>query len=210
MVTEPLYQEALRPQFHFTARQWTMDRLNPGMRQEGWINDLNGLIYYEGEYHLFAQRWHKCWIHAVSKDLIHWEELEPAFWEEELDSGVQSGTCVIDYKNTSGLSPDPSEPADGRVLVARRQPQPVHLLQPRPRPHLEALRQESGPGIPRARPKVFWYEPGKHWVMFLYGGGQYHIFTSNNLLDWKNEKHPDPPQLRVPGLLRTAGRRRPA
>ena len=59
-----------------------MDRLNPGMQQEGWINDLNGLIYYDGEYHLFAQRWAKCWIHAVSRDLVHWTELEAGFWEE--------------------------------------------------------------------------------------------------------------------------------
>ncbi len=109
-VTQPLYQETHRPQFHFTARQWTMDRLNPGMRQEGWLNDLNGLIYYEGEYHLFAQRWNKCWIHAVSKNLVHWTELEPAFWEEQLDRGVQSGTCVVDYANTSGLSVDTNHP----------------------------------------------------------------------------------------------------
>lgn len=81
VATGPLYREALRLQFHFTARQWTMDRLNPGMREEGWVNDLNGLIYCDGEYHLFAQRWAKCWLHAVSKDLIHWTELPPAFWE---------------------------------------------------------------------------------------------------------------------------------
>ena len=79
IVTEPLYREHLRPQVHFTARQWTMDRLNPAQRQEGWLNDLNGLIYYEGEYHLFAQRWNKCWIHAVSRDLVHWTELGPTF-----------------------------------------------------------------------------------------------------------------------------------
>ena len=80
VVTTPAYQEALRPQFHFTARQLTMDRLHPGKQQEGWINDLNGLIYYDGEYHLFAQRWAKCWLHAVSTDLVHWTELRPAFW----------------------------------------------------------------------------------------------------------------------------------
>jgi fructan beta-fructosidase len=102
VVAEPLYRESLRPQFHFTARQWTMDRLNPGQRQEGWLNDLNGLIYYDGEYHLFAQRWSKCWLHAVSRDLVHWTELEPAFWEEQSEGGVQSGTCVVDYQNTSG------------------------------------------------------------------------------------------------------------
>jgi hypothetical protein len=59
-------------EYHFTARQFAMDRLNPGMRQEGWLNDLNGLVYHEGEYHLFAQRWNKCRIHAVSNDLVHW------------------------------------------------------------------------------------------------------------------------------------------
>jgi fructan beta-fructosidase len=101
--TGPMYRESLRPQFHFTARQWTMDRLNPGQQQEGWVNDLNGLIYYDGEYHLFAQRWAKCWIHAVSRDLVHWTELEPAFWEEKPGSGDQSGTCVVDYQNTSPL-----------------------------------------------------------------------------------------------------------
>ncbi len=93
-VTAPLYEEVHRPQFHFTARQWTEDRLNPGPLQEGWMNDLNGLVYYEGEYHLFAQRWHKAWIHAVSRNLVHWTELGVAFWEETLGSGVQSGSCV--------------------------------------------------------------------------------------------------------------------
>jgi sucrose-6-phosphate hydrolase SacC (GH32 family) len=80
------------------------------MRQEGWLNDLNGLIYYRGEYHLFAQRWNKCWIHAVSTNLVHWTELEPAFCEEQLDSGVQSGTCVADTANTPGLGTDPQHP----------------------------------------------------------------------------------------------------
>jgi fructan beta-fructosidase len=108
--TQPLYRETFRPQFHFTARQWTVNRLNPGMREDGWLNDLNGLIFYEGEYHLFAQRWNKCWIHAVSTNLVHWTELKPAFWEEQLDSGVQSGTCVVDSANTSGLAPNMNRP----------------------------------------------------------------------------------------------------
>jgi len=76
-----LYHESRRPQFHFTARQWTVHWLNPGMREEGWMNDLNGLVHYAGEFHLFAQRWNSCWIHAVSTDLNHLTELQPAFWE---------------------------------------------------------------------------------------------------------------------------------
>lgn len=96
----PLYAEPLRPAYHFTARQWTMNRLDPVERQEGWLNDLNGLVFIDGEYHLFAQRWNKCWIHAVSTDLVHWTELPPAFWEDNLNEGVQSGSCVVDVGNT--------------------------------------------------------------------------------------------------------------
>lgn len=186
----PLYSESLRPQFHFTARQWTMDRLNPGMREDGWLNDLNGLIYYDGEYHLFAQRWNKCWIHAVSKDLIHWTELEPAFWEEWLGAAVQSGTCVIDYENTSGLSPDKSNPP----MVAfwsrddnRSQCISYSLDHGRTWKHYE---KNPIMDFPERDPKVFWYAPKKHWVMIMYGNDQYHIFTSKNLLDWKNENNP--------------------
>ena len=190
VATQPLYGETFRPQFHFTARQWAVGRLNPGMRQEGWINDLNGLIYYDGEYHLFAQRWAKCWLHAVSRDLVHWTELQPAFWEESLDSGVQSGSCVIDYNNTSGLSPDASRP-------------PMVAFWSRFDNHSQCISYNLDHGRtwkrygrnpifdhPERDPKVFWYSPGKHWVMMLYGRGQYHVLTSRNLLDWRDEHHP--------------------
>jgi sucrose-6-phosphate hydrolase SacC (GH32 family) len=154
------------------------------------LNDLNGLIYYDGEYHLFAQRWAKCWIHAVSPDLVHWTELEPAFWEEKAGSGVQSGTCVIDYHNTSGLSPDPSTP-------------PMIAFWPRFDNRTQCLSYSLDHGRtwkayaknpilvhPERDPKVFWYGPGNHWVMMLYGDSQYHVLTSTNLLDWKDEHKP--------------------
>jgi sucrose-6-phosphate hydrolase SacC (GH32 family) len=200
-VTEPLYRETLRPQFHFSARQWTISHLNPREREEGWINDLNGLIYYDGEYHLFAQRWNKCWLHAVSRDLVHWTELEPAFWEEELESGCQSGTCVVDYQNTSGLAADKAHPA----MIAfwsgadnRRQCISYSLDHGRTWKHYE-----KNPIMiyPERDPKVFWYAPGKHWVMVMYGDGQYHIFTSPNLLDWKDEHHPIPDSFECPDFF---------
>jgi sucrose-6-phosphate hydrolase SacC (GH32 family) len=160
------------------------------MQQEGWVNDLNGLIYYDGEYHLFAQRWAKCWIHAVSRDLIHWTELEPAFWEEQPGSGVQSGTCVVDYHNTSGLSPDQATP-------------PLIAFFPRWDNRGQCISYSLDHGRtwkfydknpilvhPERDPKVFWYAPGNHWVMMLYGDSQYHILTSTNLLSWKDEHQP--------------------
>jgi sucrose-6-phosphate hydrolase SacC (GH32 family) len=201
VTTQPLYQETHRPRFHFTARQWTMDRLDPYMRQEGWLNDLNGLVYYDGEYHLFAQRWNKCWVHAVSTDLVHWTELPPAFFEESLNTGVQSGTCVIDYGNTSGLSPNKANPP--MVAFWARNDNSSQCLSYSldhgrtwtPYPHNPVLVH------PERDPDVFWYEPGQHWVMMLYGNGQYDVLTSPNLLDWTDTGHSVPNSFECPDFF---------
>ncbi len=154
-----------------------------------------------GEYHLFAQRWAKCWLHAVSRDLVHWTELEPAFWEDWQGAGDQSGTCVVDYKNTSGLSPNPANPA----MVAfyprwdnRSQCIAYSLDHGRSWKHYE-----KNPVLvyPERDPKVFWYSPSNRWVMMLYGDGQYHILTSTNLLNWKDERHPIKNSFECPDFL---------
>jgi sucrose-6-phosphate hydrolase SacC (GH32 family) len=171
-----------------------MDRLHPGMRQEGWLNDLNGLIYHDGEYHLFAQRWNKCWIHAVSTNLIHWIELEPAFWEEQLDTGVQSGTCVVDTANTSGLGTDPQHPP--LIAFWSRNDNRSHGISYSLDRGRTWRHYDKNPVFvhPERDPKVFWHAPTARWVMFLYGEQNkercYHIFTSTNLLAWHDEKHP--------------------
>jgi sucrose-6-phosphate hydrolase SacC (GH32 family) len=97
------YSEPFRPQFHFTP-------------EKNWMNDPNGLVYYEGEYHLFYQynpfgnTWgHMSWGHAVSSDLVHWKHLPLALPEAD---GVMifSGSAVVDWKNTSGLGKNGKPP----------------------------------------------------------------------------------------------------
>lgn len=91
-----VYDQPFRPQYHFSPKK-------------NWTNDPNGLVYFDGEYHLFYQynpfgdQWgHMSWGHAVSRDLIHWDELPVALPEE---NGVMifTGSVVVDLKNTSGL-----------------------------------------------------------------------------------------------------------
>ncbi|MCW3098047.1 MAG: Beta-fructosidase, levanase/invertase [Chthonomonadaceae bacterium] len=180
-----LYQEKYRPQFHFTARQWTVHALNPGMREEGWLNDVNGLIYLNGQYHLFAQRWARCWIHAVSTDLIHWTEVQPAFWDDHrFGTGVQSGGCVYDIDNTSGLSHNKKHPPliafwsgfDNRSQCLSYSLDQGHTW----------TKYAGNPYMiqPERDPKVFWYAPDKRWIMVLSCEGHYDFFTSHNLLNW--------------------------
>ena len=201
VATQELYHETYRPQFHFTARQWTMDRLNPGPLQEGWMNDLNGLIYYDGEYHLFAQRWFKAWIHAVSTDLIHWTELPPAFFEESLNSGVMSGTCVIDYANTSGLSPNKAQPP--MVAFWARADNYSQCISYSLDHGRTWTKYANNPVLQHAErdPDVFWYEPAGHWVMVLSDNDYYDIFTSPNLLEWTNTNNRIPNSYECPNFF---------
>jgi sucrose-6-phosphate hydrolase SacC (GH32 family) len=200
-----LYQEKHRPQFHVTARQWTVHKLNPGRKEEGWINDVNGLIYHQGQYHLFAQRWARCWLHLVSKDLIHWTELQPAFWEEKrFGTGVQSGTLVFDSQNVSGLSTDPKNPP----LVAfwsgfDNRSQCISYSVDH---GLTWAKYANNPYMiqPERDPKVFWYQPGQKWVMVLYADAHYRIFNSTNLLTWIDRKNPIPDCFECPDLFQLA------
>ena len=73
------------------------------------MNDPNGLVYFDGDYHLFYQHnphgneWgHMSWGHAVSQDMLHWKHL-PIALHEEYGVMAFSGSAVVDHANTSGL-----------------------------------------------------------------------------------------------------------
>jgi sucrose-6-phosphate hydrolase SacC (GH32 family) len=97
------YDQALRPQFHFTSRV-------------GWINDPNGMVYQDGEWHLFFQHFAKgningakSWGHAVSKDLMNWTQLPHALnpyknvkWDKGNEHAIWSGSAVVDEHNALG------------------------------------------------------------------------------------------------------------
>ncbi len=166
---DSLYKEKNRPQFHFTSKR-------------GWNNDPNGMIYYEGEYHLFYQHnpyekeWENMsWGHAVSKDMIHWNELPTALSPDNLGT-MFSGSTVIDYDNTAGFNKGKT-PAMIALYTADNPENPV--IDSKAKWNSKDTRD----------PRVFWYKPGKHWVMVLNERDGHTIYTSKNLKEWKAESH---------------------
>ena len=104
------YDQPWRPQYHFTPPQ-------------NFMNDPNGTVFYKGEYHLFYQHnpegnvWgHMSWGHAVSTDLVHWQNL-PVAIPEDPNYMIYSGSAVVDKNNSSGLCKNP-DPHDRSCLVA--------------------------------------------------------------------------------------------
>lgn len=172
---DSLYKESARPQFHFSTRK-------------GWINDPNGLVYYKGEYHLFYQHnpfehnWENMhWGHAVSKDLLHWKELDDALFPDKLGA-IFSGSAVIDKKNTSGWGKDAMIAIYTNYLGEDKQVQSIAYSQDQGRTF---TKYGKNPILGGTRdPKVFWHEPTQSWVMALYKVNAVAIYTSKNLKDW--------------------------
>lgn len=186
----PLYAEPRRPQFHFTARR-------------GRLNDPNGLLYFAGEYHLFYQLhpygWgsaNKHWGHAVSRDLVHWEELPVALYPDATGE-MFSGSGVVDWRNTSGFGTG-TEPPLVLIFTGAKHPRTQGLAysNDRGRTWTKYAGNPVLPNISRGNrdPKVFWHEGTGRWVMTLSVGypsppGQpprqtIEIFTSPDLKAW--------------------------
>ncbi|MDR0843715.1 MAG: 2,6-beta-D-fructofuranosidase, partial [Tannerella sp.] len=185
-----LYREANRPQFHFTARR-------------GWNNDPNGLIYYEGEYHLFFQHnpyereWGNMhWGHAVSRDLVHWKELPEALSPDRLGT-MFSGTTVIDFDNTSGFGKKGTPPMVA-IYTADGPDKEVQCLAYSLDKGRTWTKYAGNPVIDSGEkwnsrdtrdPKVFWHTASGKWVMALNERDGHSIYTSSNLKEWTYQSH---------------------
>jgi fructan beta-fructosidase len=181
--SENLYEESMRGQFHFSPKR-------------GWNNDPNGMVFYNGEYHLFFQfnpygwAWGNMhWGHAVSKDLVHWEELSPKLLPDDMGP-MFSGGAVVDTKNTSGFGKD-GKPPMVLFYTAAGNPTVQGMAYSTDGRHF--TKYEGNPIVKQITggnrdPKVVWHEPTKQWVMVLYvelaGVHTMHFFTSPNLKEW--------------------------
>ncbi len=188
-----LYEEPWRNQYHFSP-------------ERHWMNDPNGLVFYEGEYHLFYQyypdgnQWGPMhWGHAISTDLVHWEHLPIALYPDSLGY-IFSGSAVIDYENTSGLGSE-SNPAMIAIFTHhnpdlekeasdRFQYQSIAYSTDKGRTFTKYKNNPvvPNPGIRDFRdPKVFWHEETERWVMVFAAYDRVMIYSSPDLLQWEKQ-----------------------
>ncbi len=187
------YNEQHRPQFHFSP-------------ERGWMNDPNGLVFYDNTYHLFYQHFPDSnvwgpmhWGHAISNDLVHWKNQPIALYPDSLGY-IFSGSAVIDHQNTSGFQNgnekamvsiftyhDNEKERAGRMDresqgIAYSNDKGSTWLKYRGNPVLKNKGDKDF-----RDPKVFWYEGTKKWIMPLAVGDHLEIFSSPNLKDWIKE-----------------------
>ena len=170
-----------RPSYHFTPLY-------------GWMNDPNGMVYKDGEYHLYFQynpygsKWGNMhWGHAVSRDLIHWEHLDPAIARDPVGH-IFSGSSVVDKKNTSGFGKDAIIAIYTNNSVNHDEVQCIAYSNDNGRTF---TKYEGNPvltpfdGLKDFRdPKVFWYEKDKCWFMIVSADKETRFYKSKNLKKW--------------------------
>ncbi|WP_111643007.1 glycoside hydrolase family 32 protein [Marinimicrobium alkaliphilum] len=180
------YREQYRPQFHYTPKK-------------NWMNDPNGLVYHDGEYHMFYQynpygdRWgHMSWGHAISTDLVHWEEQGVAILEDE-DYMIFSGSAVVDHGNTTGFGTD-ENPAMVAIYTGHSQvpggDQNQQLAYSTDNGRTWT-KYEGNPVLDENMehfrdPKVVWHEESEQWLMIITLSEDFAVnfYGSPNLKDW--------------------------
>ena len=178
-------KESFRPVYHHTPAY-------------GWMNDPNGMFYKDGVYHLYFQYnpygsvWGNMhWGHSTSTDLMHWKfegcAIVPDAW-----GAIFSGSCVVDHENTAGFG---KEAVVAFYTSAKSTPWGDIQMQSMAYSLDNGktfTKYEGNPILTSSEkdfrdPKVFWYAPGKHWVMMLAVGQHMEIYSSVNLKEWKKE-----------------------
>lgn len=188
---DSLYNESNRPQYHLTVKR-------------GWSNDINGPIYHNNQYHLFWQsfpfglKWNTgfmYWGHAVSKDLLHWEELPHALMLDSLGS-PWSGSAVVDKNNDGGWGKDALvlyytafDRVSGKQVqcIAYSIDDGKTFTRYKGNPIIDS-NQEMGTNHTRD-PKVFWHDPTKHWVMVLFEDKGMSFYNSKDMKKWQKQSH---------------------
>ena len=188
-----LYKEKYRPRFHFSPTQ-------------NWTNDPNGLVYLDGEYHLFYQynpygnRWgHMSWAHSVSRDLVHWKHLPLAIPEKD-SIMIFSGSAVVDKNNTTGFAKNGQIPMIA-IYTAHIIPDSLDKENYRQEQHI-AYSLDKGRSWTKYTgnpvldihkkdfrdPKVFWYDQGKKWIMAVVLPHEHIVqfYASKNLKQWEH------------------------
>lgn len=178
-------KESFRPVYHHTPAY-------------GWMNDPNGMFYKDGVYHLYFQYnpygavWGNMhWGHSTCTDLMHWKfegcAIVPDAW-----GAIFSGSCVVDHENTAGFG---KEAVVAFYTSAKSTPWGDIQMQSMAYSLDNGktfTKYEGNPILTSSEkdfrdPKVFWYVPGKHWVMILAVGQHMEIYSSVNLKEWKKE-----------------------
>ena len=192
-ITTADYAEPHRPQIHFSPK-------------EHWMNDPNGMVFYNNQYHLFYQYYPDStvwgpmhWGHATSKDLVRWQHQPVALYPDSLGY-IFSGSAVADINNTSGFGKDGKvplvaifthhDPAGEKAGINTYQNQSIaySLDEGQTWTKYAANPVLKNPGIKDFRdPKVSWYEAGKKWLMTLATLDRITFYSSQNLKDWTKE-----------------------
>ena len=171
-----------RPEYHHTPLY-------------GWMNDANGLVYKDGEYHLYFQynpygsKWGNMhWGHSVSKDLVHWQHLDPAIARDTLGH-IFSGSTVIDKNNSAGYGKDAMIAFYTSASDEHGQIQCMAYSNDNGRTY---TKYENNPiltpfdGLKDFRdPKVFWYEPAQKWYMIVSADKNMRFYSSTDLKQWE-------------------------
>ena len=185
--------EKYRPKYHFTPDSM-------------WMNDPNGMVYYQGEYHLFYQYYPKAnvwgpmhWGHAVSKDMITWEHLPIALFPDS-HGYIFSGSAVIDWQNTSGFGSIDNPPMvaiytyhnpekeKAGAIDFQTQGIAYSLDKGRTWKKYEQNPVISNPGFKDFRdPKVIWHDATKRWIMVLAVKDKTMFYSSKDLKKWDFE-----------------------